>query len=98
MHRLLYLQWGKNPLPLLLNIIHTHQLASTGGPLVDEDAAVQAYHTMKRNPGESTNKYQARIEGTIKVMKRLGNDLFTPQQQAIQYLKFMDRAKHWVTR
>ena len=46
---------AKGPLPLLLDIIQTHQLAPTGDPLVDEDAAVQAYHTMKQMPNESTN-------------------------------------------
>ena len=75
-------------------IIQTHQLAPTGDPLVDEDAAAQAYHTMKQNPGESTNKYRVRMEDAIKVMERLGIDLPTPQQQAMRYLKSLDRAKH----
>ena len=62
--------------------------------MVDEDAAAQAYHTMKQNPGESTNKYRVRMEDAIKVMKRLGIDLPSPQQQAMRYLKSLDRAKH----
>ena len=41
---------AKDPLPLLLYIIQAHQLAPTGDPLVDEDAPVQVYQTMKQNP------------------------------------------------
>ena len=62
--------------------------------MVNEDAAVQAYHTMKQMPGESTNKYRVRMEDAIKVMERLGIDLPTPQQQAMRYLKSLDRSKH----
>ena len=62
--------------------------------LVDEDAAAQAYHTMQPNPGESTNKYRVRTEDAIKVMERLEIDLLSPQQQAMRYLKSLDRAMH----
>ena len=75
-------------------IIQTHQLAPTGDPLIDEDVAAQAYHTMKQNPAKSTNKYRVRMEDTLKVMERIGIDLPTPQQQAMRYLKYLDRAKH----
>ena len=60
---------------LLLNIIQAYQHASAGDPLVDEDAAVQAYHTMKQNLGESTNRYRVRMEDAIKVLERLEIDL-----------------------
>ena len=79
---------------MLLDIIQTHQLAPTGDPLVDEDAAIQAYHTMKQNPGESTNKYRVRMEDTLKVMDRLGIELPSPQQQAMRYLRSLDKSKH----
>ena len=44
---------AKDPLPLLLDIIQTRLLAPTKDHLVDEDAAAQAYHTMKQKPSES---------------------------------------------
>ena len=79
---------GANDLsPFLLDVIESHQLAPTGDPLVDEDAAVPAYHTMKQNLGESTNKYQVRMEDTVKIIERLGTLLPTPQQQARRYLE-----------
>ena len=56
---------AKDLLSLLLGIIQTNQLAPTGHPLVDEDVAVQAYHTIKQNLCESTNKYLIRMEDTI---------------------------------
>ena len=37
---------GKNPLPIILDIIPSHQLAPTGAPLVNANVAIQAYHTM----------------------------------------------------
>ena len=49
---------------------------------------------MKQNPDESMNKYQVRMKDTIKVMEKLGIDLPIPQQQAMRYLKSLDRAKH----
>ena len=49
---------------------------------------------MKQNPGESNNKYRVRMEDAIKVVKRLGTDLPTPQQQAMRYLKSLDHANH----
>ena len=61
---------------------------------MDKDAAIQAYHTMKQNPGESTNKYRVRMEDTLKVMDRLGIELPSPQQQAMRYLKSLDSTKH----
>ena len=41
-----------DPLPFILDIIQTPQLAPTGDPLIDSDVAMQAYHTMKQQPGE----------------------------------------------
>ena len=38
---------AKEPLPLILEIIQTHQLTPTGDLLIDEDATVQAYPTTK---------------------------------------------------
>ena len=35
-----------------------------------------------------------RMEDTIKVMERHEIDLPSPQQQAMRYLKSLDRAKH----
>ena len=84
----------RDPLPFLLGIVQTHQLAPTGDSPVDEDDAVQAYYTMKQNLGEFMNKYQVRMGDTIKVMERLGIDLPSPQQQAMRYLKSLDCAKH----
>ena len=63
---------AKYPLPLILNIIRAHELALTADSLGDAGAAVQAYHTMKQMPRESTNKYRKRMEDTIKVIEELG--------------------------
>ena len=83
---------AKDLLPFLLYIIQTRQLAPTRDPLVDWDAAVQAYCTIMQNPGESTKK--VRMVDTMKLMKRLEIDLLSPQRQAMWYLKTLDRAKH----
>ena len=48
---------AKDPLPFLLDIIQSYQLAPTGDPLVNADAAVQAYHTMKQSSGGSELTY-----------------------------------------
>ena len=49
---------------------------------------------MKQNTDKSTNKYLARMEVTIKLMKRLEIDLPTAHRQAVQYLISLYRAKH----
>ena len=49
---------------------------------------------VQQNPGETTNKYEVRMEDTIKVMERLAIDLPTSQRQAMGYLKSLNRAKH----
>ena len=49
---------AKDPLPLLIDIIQTHPLASTGDPLIYADSAVQSYHAVKQLSGETTNKYR----------------------------------------
>ena len=76
---------AKDPLPLLLHIIQTHQLAPTEDPLVDKDAAVQAYLTMKQNPGESTKKYRVRMKVQLRLWKAMR--YLKSQQQAMRYLK-----------
>ena len=42
------------PYLLVMDVIQTHQVALTGNPLIDENAAVQTYHVIKQNPDEST--------------------------------------------
>ena len=41
---------------------------------------MQAYHTMKQQPGEPANRYRIRMEDKIKVMERLGLDIPSQQQ------------------
>ena len=68
---------AKDPLPFIIDIIQTHQLAPTGDHLVDSVVAMQAYHIMKQQPGEPANRYRIRMENKIKVMERLGLDVPT---------------------
>ena len=59
---------AKDPIPFLLDIIQSHQLAPAGDPLVDANSAVQSYHTMKQLLSESTNKYRIRMEDKVRIL------------------------------
>ena len=69
---------AKDPLPYLLDIIQTYQLAPTGDPLVDADVAINACHTMTQLPGEPAHRYRIKMEDKIKVIEKL--DLDVPTQ------------------
>ena len=64
----------RDPLPFILDIIQTRQLAQPVDPLVDADSAVQSYHTIKQLSGENTNKYRIRMEDKIRILERFGLD------------------------
>ena len=64
--------------------------SSSWDSVVDENVENQAYHTKKRTPGESTNKYRVRMEDAIIIMKRLETYVLLKTSFAI----FEDRAKH----
>ena len=59
---------AKEPSPFLLDITQTQESAPTGELLVDNEVALQAYHTMKQLPGEPANRYRTRMEDKIKVI------------------------------
>ena len=66
---------AKNPLPFIVDVIQTHQLAPTGDSLADTDSAVQSYRTMKQLSGESANKYRIRMADKVRILERLGLDV-----------------------
>ena len=55
-----------------VGVIWTNQLGLAENSPIDENIAVQVYHTMKQVPGESANKNRVRIKDTVEVMVRLG--------------------------
>ena len=85
---------AKNLLHLMMVIIQTNQLAPTGDLLVYENAAIQAYHMVKQNPGESTNQYRVRMKDSAKAIVILGIYPLPRQQQAMRYLKSWSRTKY----
>ena len=79
--------------PFFVDIIQTHQLASTDDSPVDADSVAQSYHTMKQLSGESTNKCRIRMEDNVKGLQRLVLDEPFQQQEAMRFFP-LDPDKH----